>query len=212
MRLSISSGNTKLGRIYNISLPPGVSCQKGVPCAGLCYAKKAWRRSSVRRAWGGNYRAWKQDPMGYFESIAKFCIDHKVERFRWHVAGDIPTLAYLAGMELVAKCLSETQFLAFTKNKEVMLKNSPPPPNLKLVFSMWPGLLTDKDPSLEHFMSYGPVAWMVPQQANANPTLDAYDRIRSHHASESIECTGRCDSCFLCWYLEPGMSVAFKQH
>jgi len=50
--VKISNGNTKLGRIPNISLPPIKACGKDVPCKSDCYALKAYRQyPATRKAW-----------------------------------------------------------------------------------------------------------------------------------------------------------------
>ena len=69
--LHISPGNSKLGKIVNISLPPVVSCPKNVPCANDgCYAKRIYKlREVVRNAWNDNFNTYKLDPQKYFNDI-----------------------------------------------------------------------------------------------------------------------------------------------
>lgn len=42
-KISISNGNSKMGLIKSVSLPPVVTCAKGCPCANDCYAVKLQR-------------------------------------------------------------------------------------------------------------------------------------------------------------------------
>lgn len=213
MKLSISKGNTKLGKVHNISLPPCHSCAPGVPCAEKCYARKAWVQFlETRAAWLRNWKAWTSDAMGYMETIAQHCADKRVERFRWHVAGDIPSLSYYDGMKIVAQCNPETQFLAFTKNYDAIMAPNRPS-NLRLVFSMWPGLRVKgltQDEMLRNVSTAASVAWMVPA---VESTDDWYnEQLKSDVNAHSLACSGHCDKCFMCWYMESGSFVAFHEH
>lgn len=216
-KLSISEGNTKVGKVHNISLPPGTSCQEGVACKNDCYAMKAWRQyPATRDAWQRNWDAWKADPDAYFGEIAQFCAEKGVQRFRWHVAGDIPDFKYYEGMCAVARCCDKTQFLAFTKNFDAALKGRPE--NLKIVVSMWPGdfdrihpeLTSDKDIWYRMLLSHSAIAWMVPEKPSDDEWYN--NMLETVVKPESLDCSGKCDECFLCWHLDPGSSVVFHQH
>ena len=206
MKITITDGNTKLGKVHNISLPPGPTgtCRADAPCAKRCYAMKSWRMyPDTREAWQANLDAWNTDPMGYMEHIAGFCATHRVERFRWHVAGDIPSTVYHRGMCLVAECNPETRFLAFTKNENIVdLKR---PENLRIIFSMWPGLKVNP----VWLESRVPMAWLQPATADGA----AYETLCNEVTEgAAMPCSGHCDDCFMCWYLEPGMHVMMKEH
>jgi hypothetical protein len=204
----LSKQNSKLGHVYNISLPPGETCMKDAPCFAKCYARKAWRLySAVRKAWKHNLAAYEANGLAYFEYIAGVCNAKGIEYFRWHVAGDIPDQNYLTGMLMVAKAAPATKFLCFTKrlfayNRAIKLDN------LKIVYSMWPGLpvpVSDKKA----------LAWVDVKQpaaqddcVNMREYAKALDTVRK----DAIKCSGTCDKCFMCWYLEPEMSVIMKEH
>ena len=50
--VSISNGNSKMGKIPSVSLPPILTCPKGTPCAKRCYAKRIYNRyPSVKNAY-----------------------------------------------------------------------------------------------------------------------------------------------------------------
>jgi hypothetical protein len=210
MELSISTGNTKLGKIHNISLPPVQACPKRVPCETKCYARKSWvMYKNVRDAWTKNWDAFKKDPNGYFETIANHCATNQVTRFRWHVAGDIPNLKYLAGMNDVASANPETQFLAFTKNKDTLPVSESLEDNLRITFSMWPGWLSDKQTlAFADGMAPYPLAWYGPKECDNKVYNTALDIV----GGLNQVCNGACDECFMCWYFEPGMSVLLKEH
>lgn len=89
----ISAGNTKLGSIPNVNLPPITTCEEQVPCAVNkgCYAIKAFRQyPNVRNAWNNNLKVYQLNSNFYFTSIINQLrkIRH-LPRFRWHSSGDI---------------------------------------------------------------------------------------------------------------------------
>ena len=219
MKITISNGNTKLGKVYNISVPPVLTCPKGIPCVKDCYALKAWKQyPPARAAWQGNLNAFDEDPISYFGYIADYCIVRKVERFRWHVGGEITSLDYYHGMVKVAECAPETQFLAFTKMAEYIMQ--PRPDNLRLVASMWPDLLPafavnpklGAEHALRTIKDHSGIAWMEPVDRVEITDKWYLSKLDTEVKTESIKCSGKCDECFMCWYLEPGSSVIFHQH
>ena len=213
MDIVISTGNTKVGKIHNISLPPGISCNNA-PCKDKCYAMKAWRMyDNVRKAWTTNWDAYKSDPMGYFRMVAEYCIAKKAEMFRWHVAGDIPDQAYYQGMCLVAKVCTETHFLAFTKNLRAICSKRPD--NLRIVASSWPNItydeLEDEDACwFESVRDAAPIAWYIPKKYELDQ--GNYKKLVERESGLALECSGACDQCFLCWALEPGTGVKLEEH
>ncbi len=218
MKISVSTCNTKMGKVHNISLPPNRTCD-GRPCAELCYAQKAYQSyPPTRRAWDRNFQSWERDPMAYFEQLVAHLASHNVRRFRWHVAGDIPHPAYYRGMCLVADIHPEVDFLAFTKDERSF--RAPRPQNLNLVFSMWPGLLPDitltRARSLADWKTeleaYGALAWMIPEPGLVPPDSEYQQACNMALGIEALQCQGRCDACFMCWYLRQEMAVAFHQH
>lgn len=137
--LHITPGNNKLGKIFNISLPPVLSCPKNVPCASEgCYAKRIYQfRKTARDAWNDNYKLVKTNPSEYFNGIIKYLQSRrkKPTRFRWHTSGDIIDQNYYDGMKYVAEENKDIVFLAFTKNKKLNFNNTPN--NLVIRFSNW---------------------------------------------------------------------------
>jgi hypothetical protein len=138
MKVSISKGNTKLGKLPNISLTLVKACGKDVPCKKDCYALKSYRMyPNVRKNWDENLAAYRKDPEEYFEQIARWIIKHKPKFFRWHVAGDIVDKEYAYGMAWIAQDNPGTQFLAFTKRPELLPAYRIE--NLQFIYSCWPG-------------------------------------------------------------------------
>lgn len=111
--LSISQGNSKLGKIPSISLPAGLTCR---PCACIekCYAKKLERlRPTVARAYQHNLEVLKTDPETYWREVEAVIMLSRY--FRFHVSGDIPDRDYFADMVMVAARQPHCQILCFTK-------------------------------------------------------------------------------------------------
>jgi hypothetical protein len=191
----ISTDNSKLGRIYNISLPPGLSCGKDVPCRRDCYARHIWRRKRlhVEQGWSLNWYHYQTCPRNYFDAITEFLREKARRYFRWHVSGDIVDSDYWQGMLRVASALPETRFLCFTKRHDLVRKSRVIPGNLTVVASMWPGWGTPP----RKF----PRAWCRhPKQPDPRIPKTAK------------RCPGHCDTCHKCWNLAPKDDVVFELH
>jgi hypothetical protein len=198
IKISISPGNSKMGAIPSVSLPPVVTCPKGAPCAKKCYAAKLCRiYSTVRNAYQRNLDILNNDFNGYFEQVTKAA--RMTKYFRWHVSGDIPNYSYFANMVDVAKQLPTTQFLAFTKNYDVVNSfityDEKLPDNLKIIFSEWDGLTIDNPHNL-------PTAAVIFKGAKPAPNWKI--------------CGGNCAACACqgvgCWELKQGETIAFYEH
>jgi len=135
-KVTISLGNSKIGRTPNISLPPILSCPKRLPCYRDCYANGFYRRyKSVRQAWHNNWRAWLTDPKGFEFAVYCFLREQRPAYFRWHVGGDIPSMAYANMMFRLARQFPLTSFLAYTKRKWRLRRGRPE--NLTIIRSVW---------------------------------------------------------------------------
>ena len=197
MKLTISEGNMKIGRIPNVSLPPIVSCRSDAPCTNDCYALKALHRKTVHAAWWGNWDLLQADPERYFSEIDLYLWRRRVDKrfkpvrfFRWHVSGDIPNIDYLEEMKRIARIYSETRFLCFTKRYDLNYNGLPS--NLSIIFSAWPGLPMPT----RRF----PIAWMQ-------------DGTETRIPSSALECPGNCQNCNMCFNLaEIGRDVVFHKH
>lgn len=197
--ISISRGNAKLGDIPSVSLPAIKTCGN-VPCAKKCYANRiAVRRKNVKDAWEKNFRVLINDPDTYWREVEASI---KMSRFfRFHVAGDIPNVEYLAQMFRIARRNRHCKILCFTKKYSLVnryLKSGiRKPANLLLVFSVWPGLECD----------------------NPFHLPEAHVRLRNGETtapSDAFECSGNCSACGVtdsgCWVLKKGQSVVFDEH
>ncbi len=198
MKVSISKGNSKMGAIPSVSLPPITTCAAGCTCAKKCYAAKLCRiYPSVKKSYENNLAAYLKNPESYFGQIKKAAA---VQRFfRWHVSGDIVSPLYLAGVVGIAAELPKTEFLIFTKQYEIVNDYinfaGDIPQNLKIIFSAWPGM----DMPNPHKL---PVAQVI---------------FKGQEPADSWKvCGGNCTECACrgvgCWELKNGETIAFYEH
>lgn len=197
----ISKGNTKLGKIPNVSLPPVVTCNGCEnTCSHKCYAQKFYKMwPTVRKAWDTNWAEYQEDSTGFFLSIREQLRKSKPRFFRWHVGGDVPDYNYFSGIVVTAEELPNTKFLLFTKQYDIVNKwvaangIGALPNNLQLVFSMWPGVEVDNP--------YGfKCAWMQ-------------DGTETRVPESAFECGGSCVDCSACFSLNKiDRDVVFHVH
>lgn len=189
MTICISSGNMKIGKTANISLPPGVACHCDAPCrkSGGCYADKAYRMyPGVRAAWNRNWRLWKKNKCRYFNAIYDWLYAKQPQYFRWHVSGDIPNQEYAQLMEWIADGFPKTKFLVFTKKHDLIWRDVS---NLVVYRSMWPQW---GDAGVT-----GPHAWMQ-------------DGTETRVPKDAYVCPGKCEACRFCW--KGSGDVVFRKH
>ena len=204
VKIHISTGNAKLGGIYNVSLPPVTTCQNCGSCSKYCYAVKDYNQyPNTRTAWNENYMLFLTDPERYFDDIERAA---RLQRFfRWHVSGDIVNAEYFAGMIHVARENPKCEFLAFTKAYEIVnnaINNGAViPSNLHLLFSAAPG----NDMPNPHRLPECHINF-------ADPTLNTYfgGAEYEHH------CNGNCEECIGtgcgCFFLKTGDAAIINQH
>lgn len=194
MLLKISHGNSKLGKIPNLSLPPITTCESGVPCISKCYAQKFYRMyPNVREAWDSNLHLYDEDPDRFFHDLIVWLTLNKPERFRLHVGGDFPDAVYFFRMCEVFESQPDTQCLVFTKRYNYPLRVAPP--NMRVVVSLWPGLET-------------------PEVAGELPCAFLSTDSRAAGLETYIKCKGGCVECgYACWNaVSPGLPVVFDLH
>ena len=148
--MCISSGNRKIGRVLNVSLPPVISCGNCKQCMHFCYDIKACLRytNTVISARIRNWVILQKDRDEYFRRI-----DEKLARrrsrkfFRWHVAGDIIDADYLDRMVQLARKYPDFRFCTYTKMYSLVNRyhdenggRDAIPENLVIMFSDWDGV------------------------------------------------------------------------
>ena len=196
--LSISPGNSKMGFIPSVSLPPVVTCKNCETCAKKCYAAKLCRiYKSVRDAYSRNYEILKADRDAYFSQVESAAMLSNY--FRFHVSGDIVDIDYLARMCKTARKCKNTRFLAFTKNYEdvnAYFENHKKPRNLQIIFSIpFDGAMIENPHNL-------PTAAVI---------------LKGQEPKKNYKiCGGNCSECACrgvgCWELKKGETIAFYEH
>ena len=198
IKLHVSLGNRKLGKIPSVSFPPVMTCKPSAPCFKACYAMKAYRQyPNVRTALTDNLELWRTDPKAFKAQFWQWLEKHKPAYFRYHVSGDIPDYSYFIFMLMTAIAFPDIQFLAYTKRDDILteLPNTlfGLPKNLTLRQSIW----LNESRSLPL-----PVAGVRDNQGNISnmPTDVRYTFI----------CGGSCVNCKQCWSREH--SILFDMH
>lgn len=161
--MAISKGNRKIGRVMNVSLPPILTCANCSECMYLCYDIKACNQypGTVIDARARNLAVLLADRDEYFRRIdAAISRRRKHKFFRWHVAGDIVDIDYLARMVDIARRHPDFIFWTYTKNYAVVNqyvrdhggdRAAAIPENLSIMFSEWRGMPMDNPYSFPEF-------------------------------------------------------------
>lgn len=152
IKMCISKGNRKIGRVMNVSLPAIITCKKNCQhCKKFCYDIKACLQyaKTVIPARVRNYVILIKDRNEYFNRIDKACEKRRTNKyFRWHVSGDIIDYDYFDRMVKLAKKYPAFKFWTYTKqyyivNAWILCNGGTKaalPENLTIMFSEWRGI------------------------------------------------------------------------
>jgi len=151
IKLCISKGNRKIGRVMNVSLPPVLSCGNCRECKRLCYDIKAVLQypGTVADARMRNFTILRKDRDSYFSRIEEAISRRRTnKRFRWHVAGDIVDGDYFDRMCKIAAAHPDFIFWTYTKMYDVVNEwcaahgdtKDAVPANFSVMFSEWRGM------------------------------------------------------------------------
>ena len=148
VKVSISTGNGKIGRVLNVSIAPIISCGNCKGCKYFCYDVKAvLLRLNVLKARARNYVFAMKYRDAYFEAIRKKLMRRRLNKyFRWHVGGEMPDYAYFCETVKIAREFPEFKFWTYTKvygyvNRYVRENGRDAiPENYKIMFSKWDGM------------------------------------------------------------------------
>lgn len=190
IKMCISKGNRKIGRVMNVSLPPVVSCGNCKECKFLCYDIKACLQypNTVIDARVRNWAVLKKNRALYFETIDKAIARRRTNKFfRWHVAGDIIDPDYFDNMVEIARRHPDFVFWTYTKMYGIVNswidEHGAIPANLHIMFSEWDGM-----PMINpHGM---PVFSCKLKAGNKNRTAESF--------ATMYKCPGNCDICKAC--------------
>lgn len=197
-KLSVSNGNSKMGHIPSVSLPPVITCPKNAPCAKKCYAAKLCRiYPSVKKAYENNLNILKNNELEYWYQLQQAAKTTKY--FRYHVSGDIVDYTYFNWMVTTAETIPDTMFLAFTKQYDIVNNYidlfGKLPDNLKIILSEW----GTQKPNNPHNL---PTAAVIFKGTDPDPNYKI--------------CGGNCAECACrgvgCWELKQGETIAFYEH
>jgi hypothetical protein len=196
--VSISKGNSKMGAIPSVSLPACITCNPNAPCFKLCYAAKITRLyKTAKTAYENNLTILQDDPALYWDQVKRAA--QTARFFRYHVSGDIPNKEYFNRMVELARELPHTNFLAFTKQFDIvnmfLYNGGEIPQILKIIFSNWGAWKCENPFSL-------PECEIILK--GSKPVQDW--KI----------CGGNCTECACrgvgCWEVKNGETIAFYEH
>ena len=150
IKLCISTGNVKIGRVMNVSLPPILTCANCKECKSYCYDIKACLQypETVIDARIRNLVILQKDREEYFHRIEQAISRRRKNKFfRWHVAGDIVDVDYFDHMVKIAERHPDFRFWTYTKCYAVVnawvADHGTVPENLSVMFSEWRGMPMD---------------------------------------------------------------------
>ena len=186
MHVSISCGNSKIGKVMNVSMMPGFSCRNCKNCLHLCYDIKAdFRYVGTLYARVKNFVIAKKFRNKYFAEIRQRISRRRTNKyFRWHVAGDMIDYEYFAETVKIALEFPEFVFWTYTKmysfvNRYVAENGIDSiPGNYHIMFSKWDGMPMDNPYNF-------PVFACRLKDGNV-------DEMPWH---EMFKCPGNCDIC-----------------
>lgn len=209
LRCSISEGNSKLGEIPSVSLPPVASkvsgrricvkCDCNKDCYAKCHIYDVRKQSAA--CYEDNLYTVENDPELYWRTIEATCMLNRV--FRYHTSGDILDMNYFEHMVEIARHNPHCETLCFTKKFGIVNKwlrdNGELPPNLHIIFSAWKGLSMDNP----FFM---PECHLIYTDGS---TTASENKV-------SFVCSGNCSECFCkganCFSLKKNEQILIKEH
>ena len=151
LEICISTGNRKIGKVWNISLPAMFTCGNCAECIKWCYDVKACLQyKNVTMARAKNYSILKRDFAGYWNRLRRRMARKRTNKyFRFHVSGDITSSEYLDEMVKTARMFPEWIIWTYTKEYDLVneyvrkhggSRSVAIPKNLTIMFSEWRGL------------------------------------------------------------------------
>lgn len=198
--------NSKLKGIPAHNLIPGKTCSPAA-CAHCmkegCYAVKNalchgynMETNYCLRAWIENTALAFNHPFKLEKLLDEWLTANKPQLFRIHSSGDFFSVKYARVWFRLAKKHTETRFLAFTKQFDI-IRSVPfyKLPNFELVLSGWTGIVIPED-LREHYRC----AW-------------CNDGTETRIPKDAIHCPGDCNTCRACWFLSRiGKDSYFDKH
>lgn len=158
IKICLSTGNRKIGKVMNVSLMPILTCGNCSGCSGYCYDVKACVQypNTVINARMRNTVLLRKDREEFFKRIDSAIGRRKKNKFfRWHVAGDILDIDYFDRMVAIARKHQDFTFWTYTKMYHIVNQwideNGAIPGNLHVMFSEWRGMPMDNPHGMPEF-------------------------------------------------------------
>ena len=157
IKVSISKGNIKIGRVMNVSTAAIVTCGNCSECKHYCYdIKAAMRFKNVLNSRARNTALLIKDRDSFFAQIDEACSRRKTNKyFRWHVSGEIQDIDYFERMVLIARNHPDFIFWTYTKRYDIVnyfiACGGIIPDNFKIMFSEWRGMPMDNPYMMPEF-------------------------------------------------------------
>ena len=116
MKINLSKGNTKLGKILSFSISALKSCPtKTSWCEKHCYAKRLENQyPNVKQAYNNNFEVITDKDFTK-NMIAEIKKANKNNLVRFHVSGDFNQVSYIYKWISIAKQLPEITFYGYTR-------------------------------------------------------------------------------------------------
>lgn len=190
LHVSFSNGNSKIGRVLNVSVMPLLTCGNCGQCGPYCYDIKACvQYKNVLNARVNNTAMvfWARDR--YFEEIDIKMFRRKKNKFmRWHVGGEIPDYDYFCRMVEIAKHHPDFIIWTYTKMyhfvnrycKEHGGSKECIPAHFHIMFSEWDGTKMDNPYNF-------PMFTCKLKDGNKNHSPEYFTGL--------YKCPGNCDVC-----------------
>lgn len=140
--ICISYKNDKIGKTYNVSLAPVITCKNCEHCKCDCYAVHDLWRDTTADARARNTSVFFRDRDYFFEYIKNFLSRRRSAGFfRFHVSGEIVDIDHFKRIVNVAASFPDWRFWMYTKMYDIVneyIKTCGPlPSNLQVMFSAW---------------------------------------------------------------------------
>ncbi len=203
--ISISPGNSELGKIPNFNLAPIISCYNSKNCAQYCYALKSFcMYPSTSFAWMKNY-LYCLNRLNIVEKELNIAIEkNNPLYFRFHSSGDLISRKHFNIYIRVVNNFPDIQFLMYSKAYKYIPDNALNlPDNFKVILSLWNNIKKPyhkKNYLFSYFEDKNNIDKRIIQDTNKFycPKIN----------NEDIT----CETCLVCYRKTLSKNVVFKKH
>ena len=203
----ISEFNTKMGPVPSFSTPSVVTCPKGLPCYGACYARAyEEKRDTVHLSYCNNLKMLLEFPDIVRDKIVAYINLNTPPYFRFSVSGDVEVdplrpFLYINLIISVAKKCPKTKILVFTKSS-LWNEVKTLPRNLKVVYSNWKDWKVDNPVKKNGEPRFPTVNIMDKKEDKGDRIICPNSINKSHH----------CINCHKCWDMKSTETIFFYTH